>query len=393
MKTHRTFRLLAVAGLAALAAAPALSQDDAYYYSGVGIGESRSSLDDFSLVGPPPGGSLVNLRRDRSDRAWRVFGGRQFNSVFGVEAGYFDLGRSTFAADVLPAGALSGRQRVQGVNLDLVGTLPLTERLSALGRVGAVYGRARARIDASAPATAVSRSERGAGAKLGVGLQYAFTPSFLVRGEVERYRLRNAGGDRGDVDVASMSLVFPFGRAPTPTRRATAEAPSYVAQAPAPMPAPAPMVAAPAPPPVVLAAPVAPPAAPMAPERRRVSYEAESLFGLDASAVGPEGRQALDRFAGELEGARFDTIQVEGHTDRLGSAAYNQALSLRRAEAVKAHLVRNGRIDPSKVSAVGLGSTQPVTEPADCKGTRRSPQLVECLQRDRRVEIEVSGTR
>lgn len=391
MKNHRTFRLLALAGLASLVAAPALSQDDTYGYFGVGAGASRHKLNDFSLIGPPVGGSLTNLRRDRNDTGWRVFGGRQLNRAFGVEAGFFDLGRSTFGADTLPAGSLSGRQRVQGVNLDLVGTLPMTEKLAVLGRVGAVYGRARATIDATAPASGVSRSERGAGAKVGVGLQYAFTPSFLVRGEVERYRLRDAAGSRGNVDMASVSLVFPFGQAPAPARRAMTQTPAYVAQAPA----PAPMVVAPPPPPVVMAVPqpAPPPPPPAAPQPRRVSYEAESLFGFDASAVRPEGRQGLDRFASELEGARFDTVKVEGHTDRLGSAAYNQALSLRRAEAVKDYLVRSGRIDPARISAVGMGSSQPVTKAADCVGTRRSTQLVNCLQPDRRVEIEVSGTR
>ena len=87
------------------------------------------------------------------------------------------------------------------------------------------------------------------------------------------------------------------------------------------------------------------------------------------------------------------TINVEGHTDRLGSEAYNQTLSLERADAVKAYLVSSGRIPAGKISAVGKGETMPVTVAADCKGDRQSAQLVTCLQPDRRVEIEVIGTR
>lgn len=396
MKTHRirhTLGLLALASLATLAATPALAQDDAYFYGGIGAGVSRSNLDDLTLLGGPVAGNLANLRRDRSDRGWRVFGGRQFNNVFGVEAGYFDLGRFTSGADTLPAGSISGRQRVQGLNLDLVGTLPVTENLSVLGRVGAVYSRARASIDATTPPASAAPSERGAGAKVGVGLQYAFSPSFLVRGEVERYRIRDAGGRRGNVDLASVNLVFPFGRAPAPVRQSMAVAPStVVTQAPAPAPMPAPVVEPPAPAPMVQA-PAPQPVVVAAPQPRRVSYEAESLFGFDATTLRPEGRQGLDSFASELDGANFETVKVEGHTDRLGTAEYNQALSLRRAEAVKEHLVRSGRIDPAKISAVGLGETQPVTQAADCVGTRRSTQLVACLQPDRRVEIEVNGTR
>jgi OOP family OmpA-OmpF porin len=394
-KIHRSLSLLALASLAALTANPALAQQDEYVYFGLSGGASRSHLDDGALLDAAMAGGITNLRRDRSDRGWRVFGGRQFNSVFGMEAGYFDLGRFEFGADTPPAGSINGRQRVQGVNLDLVGTLPVTQNLSMLGRVGAVYARARASTDASIPPASTATSERGAGSKFGVGLQYAFGPSFLVRGEMERYRVRDAAGRRGDVDLATVSLVFPFGRAPTAARSTRAEPAAYVAQAPAPAPMPAPVYV----PPLAVTAPVAiptPAPAPMpapAPERRRVSYEAESMFGFDSSDLQAEGRQGLDRFAGELDGARYDTVKVKGHTDRLGSAEYNQALSLRRAEAVKQYLVTSGRIDPARISASGLGQTQPVTRLADCVGTRRSTALVNCLQPDRRVEIEVVGTR
>lgn len=384
MKTPSIFRLLAVASAVALTAAPAFSQSDAFYYGGLSVGASRSKHDDFSLLGPAFTGPLTDLSRDRNDRGWRVFGGRQLNPNFAIEAGYFNLGRFDFSATVPAVGSVSGSQRVQGVNLDLVGILPLTERLSMLGRAGAVYTRARGSLSAPLPLAASSVSERAGGAKLGLGLQYAFSPSFIVRGEVERYRVRDAGGRRGDVDLASVSLVFPFGQGSAPQRRA--QTPMRVVQAPM---APPPVVAPPAPPPV--AAPAPAPA--RVPVPQRVSYGAESLFGFDTAALRAEGQQGLDKLADELEGARYDTVRVEGHTDRLGSAAYNQALSLRRAEAVKAHLVQSGRVDPGKIIAVGLGAAQPVTKPGECTGTRRTAQLVACLQADRRVEIEVVGTR
>lgn len=73
----------------------------------------------------------------------------------------------------------------------------------------------------------------------------------------------------------------------------------------------------------------------------------------------PEGRAALDRFAQELIGTRFQTITVEGYTDRLGTASYNQRLSLQRADAVKAYLVETKGIDAAKISAVGNGMSAP----------------------------------
>jgi OOP family OmpA-OmpF porin len=84
---------------------------------------------------------------------------------------------------------------------------------------------------------------------------------------------------------------------------------------------------------------------------------------------------------------------VEGHTDRLGTAEYNDTLSLKRAEAVKAYLVNTGGLDAAKVTAVGKGESTPVTSPDTCKGNKRSAGLVACLRADRRVEIEVVGTR
>jgi len=276
----------------------------------------------------------------------------------------------------------------QGANLDAVVTLPLTDNLSALGRVGAAYTRTRTQFGGTGAVVVNNRnpSDRRSDMKVGVGLQYAFYPGFMMRAEGERYRMSDATGGRANVNLYSVSLVFPFGRAPAPAPRVAytppppAPAPVVVAQAPA--PAPAAVVVAPMPAP-----------APVAPERRRVSYSAESLFGFDKAAIGPDGKSALDRFAAELTGTSFDSITVEGHTDRIGSTAYNQKLSVDRAEAVKAYLVSAGRVDPGRVNAVGRGEGSPVTNAADCKGNTKTAALVSCLQPDRRVEIEVTGTR
>jgi OOP family OmpA-OmpF porin len=93
-----------------------------------------------------------------------------------------------------------------------------------------------------------------------------------------------------------------------------------------------------------------------------------------------------------LAGASFDKVTVEGHTDRLGTTAYNQTLSQSRADAVKSHLVAAGRIDAAKVTAVGMGEAGPVTLPDQCKGAA-SAKVIACLQPDRRVVIEVTGSR
>lgn len=383
---------LMLAGFCALHAAPALAQLRAapYAYGGLSVGQSRAKVDENRIATSQLGLGLApsSITSDETDTAFRVFGGYQFSRNFGLEAGFFDLGKFGLNATTVPAGSLIGEIKNQGAQLDLVGTLPVTDRLSVLGRIGAHYAKTRGNFRGTGAVTPLNPtpSVRDTNAKVGLGLQYAVNASFLVRGEVERYQVNDSVGHRGGVNVVSMSVVFPFGRAPEPVRMA--QAPAYVAPAPAPVVAPPPPPPEPAP--VIVAAPVEPPAPP---PRSRVSFSAESLFNFDQSNVQPEGRAALDKFANDLSGAQYDTISVEGHTDRLGKPAYNQKLSQERANAVKDHLVTTGRIDPAKITATGKGESTPVTQPGDCKGARKTAALVTCLQPDRRVEIEVTGTR
>ncbi|MBA3625977.1 MAG: OmpA family protein [Methylibium sp.] len=384
-KIH-ALRLLSVAGLGSLLAASSFAQEGGYFYGGLSVGQSRAKIDEERITDRlfSAGLSTTDMSRDERDTAYKLFGGYQFNRHFALEAGYFKLGTFGFRSTTTPAGTLDGEIKLQGVNLDLVGTLPLTERWSAIGRVGAQHAKARDRFSGSGAVSVsdANPSKRDTNYKVGAGLQYAFSPSFLMRAEVERYRINDAVGNDGDVNLVSLSVVFPFGRASAPAPRLAA-APAYVPPAPAVAPAPA-VVAPAAPPPAVIA---------VAPVRRRLSFSADSLFAFDQSGVRAEGKPALDRLAKDLQGSEFDVITVEGHTDRLGSPAFNQKLSSQRAEAVKAYLVAAGGLPAAKISAVGKSESAPLTQTGDCKGSRPSAQLIACLQPDRRVEVEVSATR
>jgi OOP family OmpA-OmpF porin len=365
----------------------ALAQETAYPYVGASIGQSRAEIDEERITAALSAAGLTttSMSRDERDTAYKLFGGWQFNRHVAVEAGYFNLGRFGFTSTTVPAGSLNGRIRLQGVNLDVVGTLPLTERLSLIGRVGGQYASARDAFSGTGAVNVLDPdpSKRSFGYKAGAGLQYEVSRSFLVRLEAERYRINDAVGNRGDVNLFSVGLVFPFGRAPMAAAPRAMPAPAVVE--------PAPVIVAAAPPPPVVVVAAAPAA--VAPARRRVSFSADSLFTFDEAVVRPEGRVALERFAQDLKGTEFDVITVEGHTDRLGSDAYNQRLSTRRAEAVKSYLVGTGGIDGTKISAVGKSESAPVTKPGDCTGTSASTKLLACLQPDRRVEVEVVGTR
>jgi OmpA-OmpF porin, OOP family len=394
VKRHYPLRVLGIAGLGSLIAATALAQETGYPYGGLSIGRSRAQIDEPRITANLVSGGLTTtgMTRDDSSTSYKLFGGYQFNRYFALEGGYFHLGRFGFTSTTVPAGTLDGRIKLQGLNLDLVGTLPFSERWSAIGRVGGQYARARDTFSGSGAvqvfAPTPSKSELNY--KLGLGLQYEINRSFLVRAEGERYRINDAVGNHGDINVFSVSLVFPFGREPAATPRAMA-APVDVALAPAPAPAPAPAAAPTA---AIADAPTTPPPAPVeAPARRKVSFSADSLFTFDESVIRPAGKASLDRFTKDLAGAQFDVVTVEGHSDRLGSQAYNQRLSVRRADAVKAYLVDSGQIDGAKVSANGRGKSAPVTKPNACTGNKATAKLVACLQPDRRVDVEVAGTR
>ena len=371
--------------LASLIAAPAFAESDpAYFYGGASVGQSRAKIDNARITAGLLSQGLVTsaMSDDEKALAWKVFGGYQVNRYVGIEAGYFSLGHFGFTSTTVPAGTLDGRIKLHGVNLDLVGTLPITERFSLLGRVGAQHASARDSFNGSGGVVVLtpnpSKSETNV--KFGAGLQYAFTPDLMLRGEAERYRINDAVGNHGDVNMYSVGLVFAFGREAAPAPRPIA---AQVYEAPPAAPPPPPPVAVVVPPPP-------PPAAPAPP--RRVSFSADTLFSFDRSELGPQGKVALDQFSHELAGMRFEAVTVEGHTDRLGSQAYNQKLSIRRAEAVRNYLVSTGGVDAGRVSAVGKGESLPVTKTEDCRGAKPTPKLIACLQPDRRVDVEVSGT-
>ena len=137
-------------------------------------------------------------------------------------------------------------------------------------------------------------------------------------------------------------------------------------------------------------APAAPAAAPK-PAGEKITVAADALFDFDKAVLRPEGKAKLDELVAKAGAIKLEVILVVGHTDRIGSAAYNMKLSERRAAAVKTYLVSKG-IEANRVYTEGKGLTQPVTGDK-CKNTKPRKALIECLQPDRRADIEIIGTK
>jgi OmpA-OmpF porin, OOP family len=148
--------------------------------------------------------------------------------------------------------------------------------------------------------------------------------------------------------------------------------------------APMPKMAQAAPAPAPMPAPVM--------QRRKVTFAAEDLFDFDKAELRPAGKASLDKLVDELNGVDYGTIAVTGHTDRLGTPKYNQKLSEQRAASVRSYLVGKG-IPDGRMTSVGKGEMEPVTKAGDCKNSLGRKKLITCLQADRRVEVEVNGSR
>jgi len=160
---------------------------------------------------------------------------------------------------------------------------------------------------------------------------------------------------------------------------ATATAECDGALKPAPAPAP---VAAPAPPPVAAPAPAPAPVAPPQPTTEKVTFAADAFFDFNKATLKPEGKAKLDDLVSKMGGIALEVIIAVGHTDSVGGDAYNQKLSVQRAEAVKAYLTSKG-VEKNRVYTEGKGKKQPVADNKTAEGSAQN----------RSVDIEVVGTR
>lgn len=185
---------------------------------------------------------------------------------------------------------------------------------------------------------------------------------------------------RGSVVMSGTGLCWHTGFGPPPASSAQCD-PNYVAPA-----APVARIEPAAPQTVAALTPPAP-----RPVAEKLTLDADMLFDFNKATLRPAGRDALDSFVGKLRDISPETIMAIGYADRIGTERYNQRLSERRVASVKDYLVSKG-VESARVYTEGKGETQPVTKAEDCTGPK-SAKLIACLQPDRRVNIEVIGTK
>ena len=344
----KTAIALAIAGLAAATVAQAAPQANTFY-AGAKAGWASVHHDLNQFKGKP--GQTVS----RNSEAYGVFGGYQITDNLAVEAGYEYFGRAKTKTN----GEQYFRHTAHGTTLALKGSYPVLADLDVYGRVGAALIRSDYKF------TDDSEVKKYHNLKVSpvfaAGVEYAILPELALRAEYQWVsRVGNLGkavekadGVRGteyspDIGSVSLGLSYRFGQG-----------------------------AAPAPAPEVV--------------NKTFNLNSDVTFAFGKADLKPQAQGVLDGIYGEIAQVKSANVKVAGYTDRIGSDAYNQKLSQKRAETVANYLVAKG-VSQNAISATGYGKANPVTG-NKCDAVKGRKALIACLADDRRVEIAVSGTK
>ncbi len=304
---------------------------------GMNVGKSVARIEHDTIRNDleNQGFDVVSVLEDRRSEGYKIFAGYQFSPYLAVEGGYFNLGGFPILANTLPLTDFRGKTKLFGWNLDLVGIMPFTEDFSGFARVGVTRNDTSNTYSSNGLVDATGYNEDGnyTKHKYGLGLQYDISPILTVRLEAERYRLDDLIAHSGDVDLYSLGLVLRFGET-TSTYAAT-----------------------PAPEPVRRVEAVAAPE-PMVTKEPEVLVLEDVHFNFDTAELTPQTKVILREHVQTLKANPQARVRIAGYTSASGSAEYNQALSERRAQSIKAFLVQEG-VAANRFKTVGFGQTNP----------------------------------
>ena len=358
-RISKTAGALGLVGLAVLCGPFALADDskdskESKWYVGGNLGQSRATIDDARITSYLAGAGLgaSTIVDDNRGNAYKLFGGYQLNRNFALEAGYFNLGEFGYTATV-PAGTRIGKIKLKGFNFDVVGSMPVSEKFSVLGRLGVNYAKAQDEFTSTGstmPApTTPSPSKSAMNYKAGMGLQYEFNKSLGMRAEAERYRIDDAIGNKGDINMFSLGLVYRFGE----------NKPAHVEKA--------------APPVAVAAAPVWV----IVPVVKMQKYCSilDIQFEIKQDDVQREDKEKLAVVGNFMNKYPETTAVIEGHSDNVGEHDYNMKLSQRRAQSVVSYLMDNFKISSTRLSAVGYGNSRPIADNSTKEGQQKNRRI------------------
>lgn len=295
---------------------------------------------------------------NRNSVTYGVFGGYQIIDNLAVELGYDYFGRVRGNENEFRA----FKHSAHGTHLSLKPSYEVISGLDVYGKVGAALIRNDYKFYSQSAQTEKSHTLRTS-LVLGAGLEYAITPSIAARIEyqwinkVGNYAKAEAKENRADalkysptLHTVTAGISYRFGQG---------------------------------------AAPVA------APEvvTKNFAFSSDVLFDFNKANLKASAASALDAAHTEINalGLANPAVQVAGYTDRIGSEAYNLKLSQKRAETVANYIVSKG-VNPANVTAVGYGKANPVTGNT-CDAVKGRKALIACLAPDRRVEIQVQGSK
>lgn len=359
MKLTHISKLLGLFALTVTASQTATADDsnwdhsdrkDSGWYIGANIGQSSADIDEERITSSlqNSGFTTTAFTADERDTGYKLFGGYQFNQYFAIEGGHFDLGGFDFTATTQPAGTLNGAIEIKGYNLDLVGIIPFTERFSMFGRLGAQYAKAKDQFQGTGSVNIINPNpkESDTNFKIGLGLQYAMTKALDIRLESERYRIDDAVGNTGDIDMLSLGLVYRFGQTAAPA--------TITKVAPAPVPAPILVIV---------------------PATEEYCSILDIQFDINQDAIELDDQEKLAVVGTFLNKYPDTSAIIEGHTDNVGSNVKNLELSQQRAQHVVNYLVTQHNITRSRLKAIGLGPTRPLASNDTDAGQRLNRRI------------------
>ncbi|OOH91463.1 hypothetical protein BMT54_02150 [Pasteurellaceae bacterium 15-036681] len=358
----KTLVALAVSGLAVASVANAAPQANTFY-AGAKAGWASFHDGIEQLDAKKDGKYGIN----RNSVTYGVFGGYQILNQAGLglaaEVGYDYFGRVRGSEKNLPTSKdkQTFRHSAHGTVISLKPSYEVLSNLDVFGKVGiALVNNSYKTVDVETKVPSKD-SRFQTSLVLGAGVEYAITPALAAK--VEYQWLNNAGKAgapvlaaagatdyRPDISSVSAGLTYRFGQGAAPV-----VAPEVVT--------------------------------------KNFAFSSDVLFAFGKANLAAAGKQALDTANTEIAnlGLANPAIQVNGHADRIGKAAANLKLSQRRAETVANYMVSQG-VNPANITAVGYGSANPVTGNT-CDAVKGRKALIACLAPDRRVEVQVQGSK